>query len=102
MLLVVVGWVFFRAQDFSAAFSMLKAMAGLQAGKGTTIALSEWNLGLIAAAVSISVLGPTSQALAFDLVRPRIWLALGAGLVAGAVLLKVSDGDYVPFIYFAF
>ena len=102
MLLVVVGWVFFRAQDFSAAFSMLKAMAGLQVGKGTTIALSEWNLGLIAAAVSISVLGPTSQALAFDLVRPRIWLALGAGLVAGAVLLKVSDGDYVPFIYFAF
>ncbi len=102
MLLVLVGWVLFRAQDFSTAFSMLKAMAGLQDGKGTTIALSEWNLGLIAVAVAISLFGPTSQTLALGLAKPRIWLALGAGVVAGAVLLQVSSSDYIPFIYFAF
>ncbi len=102
MLVVLVGWVLFRAPTFAAATAMLSGMLGLHGGQADVLSLVQWNLGLIAVGMAVSVLGPTSQILALEWARPRAWLAAGAGLAACAILLKVADADYVPFIYFQF
>jgi alginate O-acetyltransferase complex protein AlgI len=59
LLVVMIGWVFFRAETLPAAVAFLKAMAGL------------------------TVAAPTPYTVAWYL-TPELWLALGAGLVGSA------------------
>ena len=47
MLAVVVSWVFFRAQSFSAAVIMLKSMFGIHSGEGGIIDAYTWKLSLV-------------------------------------------------------
>jgi alginate O-acetyltransferase complex protein AlgI len=102
MLVVLVGWMLFRAPNFAAATAMLSGMLGLHGGQADVLSLVQWNFGLIAVGMAVSILGPTSQTLALEWAKPRAWLAVTAGLAACAILLKVSDADYTPFIYFQF
>ena len=102
MLVVLVGWVLFRAPTFAAATAMLRGMLGLHGGQADVLSLVQWNLGLIAVGMAVSTLGPTSQTLTLESAKPRAWLTVTAGLAACVILLKVSDADYTPFIYFQF
>ncbi len=60
------------------------------------------NAAVVAGAVAIVLLAPTSQALALEWLRPARWLVLPAG--AALVFLLLLVGGRVPneFIYFQF
>lgn len=119
LLVVMLGWVFFRATSFNHAASFLSAMAGL--GGGTNVEYSpavylssDVVLALVAGIIGLTPLMPLLQRLrSSDFVkRPRLAGALEALIsmssVAGlAVLLlasvmQLAAGTYNPFIYFRF
>ena len=98
MLFVIAGWVLFRSPDFATAARVLAGMAGAN-GTGR---IHIDNAAVVAAAVLIVLLGPTSQHLALTRLRPAPWLALPAA--AALVFLLLLVGGRVPneFIYFQF
>ncbi|MGO4677939.1 MBOAT family protein [Bosea sp. 2YAB26] len=112
MLVVMVAWVFFRADTLPQALAYLKTMAGL----GTTfpIAPSPWPyLGtdvLTAIGFALAAMGPWGQAaldrtvVAFRAAWPIVDGVRLAGLVAifCLVTLSLAGGAYNPFIYFRF
>jgi alginate O-acetyltransferase complex protein AlgI len=99
---VISGWVLFRAASFPVALAMFKAMLGLQAGTGAVVQITNFTVaGLITAAL-IAVVGPTSQELALDRFKPRLWYGFAAGAALTAVILQMAEGQYVQFIYFKF
>jgi alginate O-acetyltransferase complex protein AlgI len=122
LLIVMVGWVFFRAETFTYAASFLKAMAGLGSGAGVeytpAVYLSaDVVLALLAGVIgSAPVLGWLRRvrlgASAVGATRPRLARALdaafaGASVAAHAALLLASamllaGGTYNPFIYWTF
>ncbi len=97
-LFVLGGWVLFRSPDFATAARMFAGMAG-QGGIGR---LHVDNAAVVAGAVAIALLAPTSQTLAFEWLRPARWLMVPAG--AALVFLLLLVGGRVPneFIYFQF
>lgn len=117
LLMVMIGWVFFRADSLAGAWAMLSAMAGLGAGDPTPFAAS-WYLtpefllaavaGVIGATPVVPALARSVAARAGDAgpaVVPAGW-AVGA-VVAVALLLvasltQVALGAFTPFIYFRF
>jgi alginate O-acetyltransferase complex protein AlgI len=120
LLVVTVGWVFFRADDLSQALSHLRAMAGF--GTGDSIAHHVWlhlhadiALALIVGAVGstpwLAHLGERIVAYAGSLHgSPRQALAAaGGGLMSAALyailllsVISIAGGNYNPFIYFRF
>jgi alginate O-acetyltransferase complex protein AlgI len=117
LLMVMIGWLFFRADSLSSALSMLQAMAGLGAGQATPFAAS-WYLtpelvlamiaGTIGAAPIVPLLtraaGRPSEALG----AMRLSLGWQAGVVLAVIVLltasitQVALGAFTPFIYFRF
>ena len=95
--LVVVGWVFFRARDFTMAASLLKTMftpkGGTWPAGGPGLAL----LLLIAAA--LAHLGRNTWELKHEW-RPAPALALGLGVAACLAVLYGAEPS--PFLYFQF
>ena len=120
ILVVTVGWVFFRADDLSQALGHLRAMAGFGSGDG--IAHHVWlhlqpdvALALIIGAVGstpyLANLGQRIVAYAGSLRSGRRELldAAGGGLMSAALyvmlllsVLSIAGGNYNPFIYFRF
>jgi alginate O-acetyltransferase complex protein AlgI len=120
ILVVTVGWVFFRADDLSQAGGHLKAMAGFGSGDG--IAHHVWlhlqpdvALALIIGAIGstpyLANLGQRIVAYAGSLHGGRRWAldAGGGGLMSAALyvmlllsVLSIAGGNYNPFIYFRF
>jgi alginate O-acetyltransferase complex protein AlgI len=113
MLVVMIGWVFFRASTLTSAFGLLKAMAGVAGGAPTAYAVG-WYLtpgvwlALIAGAIGST---PWVPALAGALARrrrPSVAIAASAVSVATlvalfvAAIMEVAAGTYNPFIYFKF
>lgn len=94
----MVCWVLFRAPSFAVAASTLHAMTG--AGGFGTVKIA--NAGLLAIGAILAVAGPTSQEVAFRLLRPSLWLAIPAGVAATFVLLLVGGGLPREFVYFQF
>ena len=117
MLMVMVGWVFFRADSLAGAWAMLRALVGLGAGEPTPFAAS-WYLtpelllalaaGAIGSAPVIPMLARRLGARVPEGVAPslpRVWAV--STVVAIALLLAVSItqvalGAFTPFIYFRF
>ena len=105
LLVVLIGWVFFRAENLPAAFIFLKAMAG--AGSGTGPAVAEIVDSFTALLIGVSLIGASgvpAQVGSWALTRPALNVAFAAAtaltfLVAQALLL---NGSYNPFIYFRF
>src|SRR5215831_3999032 len=97
MLFVLVGWVLFRAADFTTATTMLAAMAGA-AGWGGSL----HNVGLLAIAAAISALLPS----AYEIIERRPILspavATAFAVLAGFCVLEVGRGPPLTFIYFRF
>jgi len=116
LLVVMAGWVFFRAESLPAALGLLAAMAGAGAGAPTTFAVG-WDLtaevwlalgaGVVGATTAPSALVrglAASSGAAAPVLTSRPSLAVVAGLLAllSASLLLSAAGTYSPFIYFRF
>jgi alginate O-acetyltransferase complex protein AlgI len=120
ILVVIVGWVFFRAEDLSQATWHLRAMAGFGSGDG--IAHHVWlhlqpdvALALTAGAIGstpyLAQLGQRIVACAanFRDGRRKVLDAAGGSLLSAALyaimllsVLSIAGGNYNPFIYFRF
>jgi D-alanyl-lipoteichoic acid acyltransferase DltB (MBOAT superfamily) len=96
---VAVGWVLFRAPDFTTAGHMLMGLAGLGTGLGPTIPIRP----VLAAAMVASVLVPSTQELVEGgWLRPVTYQAVGLALLLVASVLVVGQGQPTAFIYFQF
>ncbi len=113
MLVVMIGWVFFRADTLTGAVGFLKAMAGMGIAAPTPYSV-RWFLGpdlLLAIAAGVIGSAPWVQTLADRIAsakRPALaWSASLASVTTLVVLLvasimQVASGTYNPFIYFRF
>ena len=113
MLVVMVGWVFFRADTLAGAAAFLKAMAGLNSPAPTALTI-QWylkpdlELALVAGAIGSVPIWPLIGQWR-DRLRGAV-PALGVELAATAALaliliasiVQVAAGAYNPFIYFRF
>jgi alginate O-acetyltransferase complex protein AlgI len=120
LLVVMVGWVFFRADDFSKAFQMLTRMAFLGDNSQAFFGLNQCfnptlGIALIAGILGSLPLAPfldglvTRTVTAADGLKSRL-VDLSAGLGEFAMLAAIfiastalsAAGTYNPFIYFRF
>ena len=101
---VFLAWVLFRAESVSDAAAIWTAMAGA-AAEGAASAppgdlARDWVwLGV---GLALAVLGPTSQVLAYETLRPHRWAAVLGGVAMAALVLHVGTGGNQEFIYFQF
>ena len=113
MAVVMIGWVFFRADTLAGAVSFLKAMAGAAATAPTPYTIG-WYLtpelwvALVAAAIGSTPWVPTLATRLSRREEPpwRVTLALVNTAALGALLfasiLQLAARTYNPFIYFRF
>ncbi len=112
LLVVMTGWVFFRAADLSQALGYLAAMSGLRRGDPAS-----WHVDLfldraLAIAIVAGIVGSAPwlrRALAWYHAKERrgAWALEASALVGLAAIvflssLELAGGSYNPFIYFRF
>lgn len=116
MLVFVVGWVFFRADDLPYAFSYLKAMFGMSAGSElyfTEMYMDKkFNIALAMGLILCAPAFPYLRDRLAELSRRSGMSALGAGLDAVSFVgiltllllssMSLASSTYNPFIYFRF
>jgi len=97
--LIMIGWVLFRAETMQAAGHTLSAMFG--AGTGTALSLELTPLHLVIGTVAIVVTWalPTTQAL---IRRASLWWSLPLQAAFLLALVHLHFEDHVPFLYFQF
>jgi alginate O-acetyltransferase complex protein AlgI len=98
MLFVLVGWVLFRAADFTTAAHILQAMAGLDGFGKVKLA----NRAVLYIGLAVAVLGPTSQQAMLERLRPSAWAAGAAAVALVWALLAIGGRLQNEFIYFQF
>jgi alginate O-acetyltransferase complex protein AlgI len=97
MLFVLIGWVMFRAANFSVATSLIASLSGWNGAGGS---IQELNLLAVAALASAAL--PSAHEIIDGLKKPIPALAIGAAVLAVCCLLEVGQGTPVQFIYFQF
>jgi alginate O-acetyltransferase complex protein AlgI len=97
MAFVLVGWVVFRAVDFSTAASILASLVGSH-GFGGALG----SPGLLIAAALVSALIPSAHEIKDIYLRPWPALAAAGGATAVYCMLEVGQGPPLNFIYFQF
>jgi alginate O-acetyltransferase complex protein AlgI len=117
LLVVMTGWVFFRAPSLAHALEHLRAMSGFGSGDGRAVHAALYLDKLVWTALIAAAIGSTQFLRAFGRWRerrrmegtsPALEWALEFASVAAvfAVLLlasmRLSAGTYNPFIYFRF
>jgi alginate O-acetyltransferase complex protein AlgI len=113
LLVVMVGWVFFRAETLPAALAYLKAMAGMGGTEANPLRLTwylnpETRLAIIAGILGSMPLVPwavqMADAVALTTRRWALEASATAALLAVFVasLLQIAARSYNPFIYFRF
>jgi alginate O-acetyltransferase complex protein AlgI len=117
LLVVMVGWVFFRAETFSDATGYLRAMAGRAHGGKAHAFLPaflshEIELALLAGAIAATPAAKYAGLWLAEKLRARAgfagWLAFDGARVAALCamfllsLMHLASGTYNPFIYFRF
>ena len=119
MLVVMIGWVFFRAETLTGAMAFLKAMAGLTVAAPTPYSVQwyltpELWLALVAGAIGstpwVPALVTRLERLSRDGQTERPGVAWSVSLLNTAVLMallvasivQVAARTYNPFIYFRF
>ena len=105
MSFVFLAWVLFRAESFGDALAVWSAMFGLgpTAGGDPVAAgalLEDWLW--LAVGLAIAAVGPTSQVIAFEKLKPLRIVAVTAGLAFAAMVLHLGTGANQEFIYFQF
>ena len=109
---VMVGWVFFRADTLSGAVGFLTAMAGLGPALPTPVAVS-WHLtpelvcALAAGIAGSAPIVPLAARWRDRAAAARVWnldaAAIAAlSLILFASILQIAARSYSPFIYFRF
>lgn len=108
MLVVLVGWVFFRADTLSAAMKYLGEMFSFSGGVANGMAQFD-NLSFIITAIAIVLCTPVYQFLKGKLEKTeggkKAAFVIGAVLATGLFILSViflTGSGYNPFIYFRF
>ena len=117
MLVVMVGWVFFRADTLSGAAAFLKAMAGVGPALPTAYTIAWYLTPELWLALAAGLIGSTPIVPALGRWRdrwveggPRLALASGLGALGTAALMlllvasmmQIAARSYNPFIYFRF
>src|SRR5262249_31944507 len=114
MLVVMVGWVLFRADSLGQAIGYLKAMAGFNAGVVSPFSLGwyltpELRLALVAATIGSTPIIPAINrrddqraARAGTAGRLDGWATAALLLVLGGAVMHMAARTYNPFIYFRF
>jgi alginate O-acetyltransferase complex protein AlgI len=112
LVVVMIGWVFFRAADLPSAVTYLRAMFGFGVGEFPALRLSwylnpEVRLALVAGIVGSMPIVPALTEWARRIRPARALATEFAGALAlvavfMAVLLQVASRSYNPFIYFRF
>lgn len=115
LLVVMVAWVFFRADTLTGAFGFLRAMAGLGLASPTPYTAAWYLTPQVAITLVAAAIGSVPSVHAVErwrervvVMRPRtawVWdwgmTATLAVLLLGAVM-QTAAGTYNPFIYFRF
>jgi alginate O-acetyltransferase complex protein AlgI len=101
MVLVMIGWVLFRAESLPEAGAHIAAMFGFGGEGAGLTALSVRPLHLIAGTAGVLVvwLTPTTQEL---IRRLPTWWALGLQPLFVLSLIQLHHASQVPFLYFQF
>jgi len=104
LLIVMTGWVFFRADDFSLASLWLKKMfAPEDLLQAPVSSLSFEFIVMFCAAIFFSTLLPRAI---YDRLREKFWFqivwSLNTLVLLYLVFLKLAASSYNPFIYFRF
>jgi alginate O-acetyltransferase complex protein AlgI len=115
LLVVLVGWVFFRADSWTQAKTMLRAMVGLGAAKSAEFHVDLYADRLVLLAMVAGVVAATPHipavrrylATARERAPGRLLVGEYAGLLAVVTLFvlaaaRLAAGTYNPFIYFRF
>jgi D-alanyl-lipoteichoic acid acyltransferase DltB (MBOAT superfamily) len=97
MLFVLVGWVLFRAANFTVALDLLRSMLGLNGFGGHFEQIPTVIIGIL-----LSLLVPSAHEMKDGWARPKPAAAAALALVAFWCVLKVGKGAPVTFIYFQF
>ena len=100
LVFVVFGWVVFRADRLDSAAAMMLSMIGVN---GFSLALSGFvkTPPLLYFALP-AFLGPTSQELIYERLRPRPAYAAVLAVALFLLVLRIGDAGYSEFIYFQF
>ncbi|MBY4638709.1 MBOAT family protein [Gluconacetobacter entanii] len=99
MLFVMLSWVVFRAPDLGAARTMLLAMAGMG---GHDHAATGHHGVVLAIAMAVAVVGPSSQRAILRDMPPAPWVAVAGGIAFVLLILLIGGRIPDPFIYFQF
>jgi alginate O-acetyltransferase complex protein AlgI len=109
LLVVMIGWVFFRAETLPGAIAFFRAMAGLTDAAPTVYTVAwyltpELWLALVAGAIGSAPWVPALAARIDDRESWRVPLLNTAALIALLVLsiMSMAARTYNPFIYFRF
>ena len=114
LLVVVIGWVFFRADTLSDAFGVLSAMAGRAASAPTPFSVQWYLTPPVALALIAGCIGACPLGLPLERVWAKLESAAGLqvgataarvaviGLILLASIVQIAARTYNPFIYFRF
>lgn len=97
MLFVLVGWILFRATDFSTAASIIQSLVGINGTGG-----SFNGTGLIAVGALVSVVLPSAHQIKDRWAQPSVPGTIALALMMLVCLLDVGNGPPLSFIYFQF
>jgi len=98
MFFFVISLAVFRSESYSAIGPILVAMSGAN-GLGSGVA--EPLLVYVVAALA-AIVGPTSQYVAFHLLRPKRIVAVLLAIALTYILVRIGSKPQVEFIYFQF
>jgi alginate O-acetyltransferase complex protein AlgI len=112
IVVVMIGWVFFRAETLTSATAFLMAMSGLGTATSIPFGIGWFLTPKVALAFAAGVVGsapvvPTVSRWCEDAFRRRPWTIEGAATAALALVflvsvLQIAGRSYDPFIYFRF
>jgi D-alanyl-lipoteichoic acid acyltransferase DltB (MBOAT superfamily) len=100
LIFVTFGWVIFRADTMGTAVSIMGSMVGINGGSFDLPDVMP-PIRLLYLALP-ALIGPTSQRLVTDWLRPRPVYAAAVACAVFYLALRAGDGDYSEFIYFQF
>ena len=115
LFVVMVGWVFFRADSLESALGVLRAMAGFSLGQPTPYGVSWYLTPEVAVAMAAGIVGsapfwpaigarlarPSTEGSRFGALTSAFTVAALAAVFAGCAML-IAAHTYNPFIYFRF
>jgi alginate O-acetyltransferase complex protein AlgI len=104
LLVVMIGWVFFRAETLTDALSYLRSMTDFSPGRHALTLVGSplqqpFTLGCFAIALGVVAAGRQTWDWTQSLSPSKAWISLGLGCLA---LVALLTQDYNPFIYFIF